>query len=76
MQYIHHFRLHYTFSVQHRVGSQKSEHIQRNMNSAICSQIKLEPDLQLDRKPFKRKWKFPHDVSNLGTNMVFQKKKY
>ena len=46
------------------------------MNSGICSQIKLEPDLQLDRKPFKRKRKLPHDVSNLGTDMVFQKNKY
>ena len=46
------------------------------MNSAICSQLKLEPDLQLDRKPFKRKREFPNDVSNLGTNMVFQKEKY
>ena len=55
MQYIHHFRLLYSFSVQHRVGFQKSEYIHRNMNSGICSQIKLEPHLQLDRKPFKRK---------------------
>ena len=46
------------------------------MNSGICSQLKLEPDLQLDRKQLKRKRKFPNDVSNLGTNMVFQKKKY
>ena len=46
------------------------------MNSAICSQLKLEPDLQLDRKSFKRKREFPNDVSNLGTNMVFQKEKY
>ena len=36
------------------------------MNSGICSQLKLEPDLQLDRKPFQRKRKFPNDVSNLG----------
>ena len=46
------------------------------MNSGICSQLKLEPDLQLDRKSFKRIRKFPNDVSNLATSMVFHKKKY
>ena len=46
------------------------------MNSGICSQLKLEPDLQLDRKPFKRKRELLNDISNLGTNMVFQKNKY
>ena len=68
MQYIHHIRLLYSFSVQHRAGSQNCEHFQRNVNPGICSQIKLEPELELDRKPFKRKWNFPHDVSNLGSN--------
>ena len=46
------------------------------MTCSICSQLKLEPDLQQDRKPFKRKMIFPNNVSNLGTKMVFQKKKY
>ena len=46
------------------------------MTCSICSQLKLEPDLQQDRKPFKRKIIFPNNVSNLGTKMVFQKKKY
>ena len=52
----------------------QSEDIQRNMTCSICSQLKLEPDLQQDRKPFKRKMIFPNNVSNLGTKMVFQKK--
>ena len=46
------------------------------MNSAICSQVKKEPNLQLDRKPFKKKRKFPNDVSNLRTNVVFRKQKF
>ena len=58
LQYIHHFRLLYSFFVQHGGGFQKSQYIQRNMTSGICSQIKLEPDLQLDRKPFKGKGNF------------------